>query len=393
MPIEITRAIDISLLDRALDAAVAEGRLVGAEALLAVNGECVYHRAAGWADREAGGAMRKNGLFRLASLSKLYTSCAVIRLAARGQLALDAAVSDYLPYFTPRLADGGRPVVTLRQLLTHTSGLGYGFLEPAGQGAYRAAGVSDGLDHAAIGLDDNLRRLAAQTLWQPPGQGWIYSLSTDVLGGVLEAATGLPLPEAIRREVTQPLGLGDTAFHADAPVRLGPAYAENDDGPRRMGATRRLSLAPGGAGIDFAPGRALDAGAWPSGGAGMVGTAADFLALLEALRGGREDWLPQAWRDEMMRDQIGGMAMEGWPGWGHGLGGAVLRDPAEAGLPASRGSWRWLGAYGHSWLVDPARGISFVVCSNTALEGSVGPFSGEWLRAVYAALDADRRAA
>jgi CubicO group peptidase (beta-lactamase class C family) len=154
-----------------------------------------------------------------------------------------------------------------------------------------------------------------------------------------------------------------------------------------MGQAHRLILQPELAGIAFSPDRALDKQAYPSGGAGMVGTAGDFLTLLETLRGGREDWLPREWRDEMMRDQIIGIEMEGWPGWGHSLAGAVLRDPVSAGLPASRGSWRWLGAYGHSWLADPARGISFVVCTNTVLEGSVGAFSQQWLHAVYAALN------
>lgn len=387
MHIEATHSVDTAALDRMLDAALNEGRLIGAEAWLAVNGQRVYHRAAGWADREAGVAMRPNSLFRLASLSKLYTSCAAIRLAARGVLRLDAAVSDYLPYFTPRLADGSQRAITLRQLLTHTAGLGYGFLEPAGGGAYHAAGVSDGLDQAAISLEENLRRLAAQTLRQAPGQGWIYSLATDVIGAALEAATGLPLPELVRREVTAPLGLADTAFHAVDPARLGAAYAETESGPQRMGQAHRLILQPELAGIAFSPDRALDKQAYPSGGAGMVGTAGDFLTLLETLRGGREDWLPREWRDEMMRDQIIGIEMEGWPGWGHSLAGAVLRDPVSAGLPASRGSWRWLGAYGHSWLADPARGISFVVCTNTVLEGSVGAFSQQWLHAVYAALN------
>lgn len=387
MSIDLSSAIDTSRLDRALDLALAENRLVGAEALLSVHGRVAYRRAAGWADRETGLPMRPGGLFRLASLSKLYTSAAAIRLAAQGVWRLDAAVSDYLPYFVPRLADGSQPVITLRHLLTHTAGLGYGFLEPAGGGAYHAAGVSDGLDHAALSLEDNLRRLAAQPLWQAPGQGWIYSLATDVLGGALEAATGRPLPEVIRREVCAPLGLADTAFHAVDPARLGAAYADTDNGPQRMGKSHRLLLQPEGAGIVYAPGRALDPQAFPSGGAGMVGTAADFLALLEALRGAREDWLPRAWVAEMMRDQITGLEMEGWPGWGHSLAGAILRDPAAAGLPASKGSWRWLGAYGHSWLVDPARGLSFVVCTHTALEGSIGAFSMEWLQAVYAALD------
>ncbi|AVG15338.1 serine hydrolase [Chromobacterium vaccinii] len=370
-------------LDETIDAALAASRLVGVEVLLAVDGRMRYRRAAGWSDREAGVALAENGLFRLASLSKLYVACAAMRLAVRGELRLDAAVSDYLPYFAPGLADGSVPAITLRSLLSHTSGLGYGFLQPAG-GAYRAAGVSDGLDHAGISLEDNLRRLAALPLWHAPGTAWTYSLGLDVMGGVLEAVCGAPLADIVRREVAVPLGLADTGFHAADPARLGAAYA---DGPVRMAERHALQMAPELAGIDFAPGRALDASAFPSGGAGMVGTASDFLALLEALRRGGDGWLPPEAVAELARSHTGGLEMEGWPGWSHGLGFAVLRDPAAAGLPASRNSWRWLGAYGHGWLVDPARGISLVACSNTAFEGAIGAFGAELIAAVYAGLD------
>ncbi|WP_046167600.1 serine hydrolase domain-containing protein [Chromobacterium vaccinii] len=370
-------------LDETIDAALAANRLVGVEVLLAVDGRLRYRRAAGWSDREAGAALAENGLFRLASLSKLYVACAAMRLAVRGELRLDAAVSDYLPYFTPRLANGSIPTITLRSLLSHTSGLGYGFLQPDG-GAYRAAGVSDGLDHAAISLEQNLRRLAALPLWHAPGAAWTYSLGLDVMGGVLEAVSGLPLAEVVRREVAEPLGLADTGFHAVDPSRLGAAYA---DGPVRMAERHRMKMAPELSGIAFAPSRARDASAFASGGAGMVGSASDFLVLLEALRRGGEDWLPAAAVAELARSRTDGLEMDGWPGWSHGLAFAVLRDPAAAGLPAGAGSWRWLGAYGHGWLVDPARGISLVACSNTAFEGAVGAFGAELIAAAYAGLD------
>ena len=140
-------------------------------------------------------------------------------------------------------------------------------------------------------------------------------------------------------------------------------------------------------GIRFAPGRAFDAASFPSGGAGMVGTAGEFLAFLEAIRTGGGGIVSSETARQMMTNQTGDLAIvTNGPGWGFGFGGAVLLDPTAANSPHSPGVWLWGGVYGHSWFVDPARALSVVVMTNTAIEGMSGPFAVD----VAAAVQGDR---
>jgi CubicO group peptidase (beta-lactamase class C family) len=168
-------------LDQAIDGAIAEQRIVGAVVLVARDGRLVYHRAAGLADREAGRALSEDGVFRLASLTKPMVAAAAMGLVEEGTLKLSDPVTKWLPGFHPALADGTQPVITVRHLLTHTSGLSYGFLEGPDH-PYHRLGVSDGIDQAGISLDENVDRLAKAPLSYRPGSAWRYSLSMDVLG-------------------------------------------------------------------------------------------------------------------------------------------------------------------------------------------------------------------
>lgn len=367
-------------LDAAIDRALAERRIVGTVVLVARNGEIVYHRAAGYADREAARPMREDDLFPLASVSKPIVSVAAMRLVERGRLHLDDAVSQYLPYFTPRLADGSRPTITIHQLLTHTAGLGYGFTQPA-DSTYRRLGISDGLDEAKIGLDENLRRLASAPLLWPPGREWHYSLAIDVLGAVVARVNRTSLPAAVEQLVTAPLAMKDTAFAAVDPARLVVPYADAKPAPVRMHDGIEVPLPPAfGFNVRFAPSRALDPHAFPSGGAGMVGTAADVLRLLEMVRKDGGGMLKPETVARMTHSQVA----QG-PGWGFGYGWAVLDDPAAAGTPQAEGTLQWGGAYGHSWFVDRRNGLSVVALTNTAFEGmtDAGAFPAEIRDAVY----------
>jgi CubicO group peptidase (beta-lactamase class C family) len=358
-------------LDAVIDGALAADRIVGAVVLASVDGSTVYRRAAGFIDREAGRPMPDTAIFRLASVSKLVVAAAALVLIGQGRLALDDRVETTLPAFRPRLADGGDAPMTLRQLLTHTSGLSYGFLEPEG-GPYHCAGISDGMDRAGITLGENLRRLASVPLLCRPGTAWNYSLSLDVLGAVIEQVAGQKLPDAVRSLVAKPMGWRDTGFSITDASRLAVAYADGALRPRRMGDEDRVPTFEGLAPVAMDPARAFDADAYPSGGAGMVGTADEILRLLEALRRGGAPILSQALAAEMGRNHTGGLPIAGWPGWGYGLGFSVLVDPQLAGTRESPGTWRWGGAYGHSWFVDPLAKLTVVAFSNTALEGMSG---------------------
>ncbi|BAI71760.1 beta-lactamase [Azospirillum sp. B510] len=373
-------------LDAVIDGAIAAERIVGAVVLLRWNGEPIYTRAAGMADREAGAPMREDALFRLASVSKLFVAAAAMALVGQGKLDLDRPITEWLPDFEPRFE--GEPVVlSLRHLLTHTSGLGYGFLEPE-DGPLHRAGVSDGMDRTGITLAENLRRLAGVPLLFRPGTRFCYSLALDVVGALIEAATGLTLSQAVRALVTEPLGLNDTGFPVADPSRLAAAYADDTPHPRRMRQPDLVPFLPGLPGFSMDPSRAFDEQAFPSGGVGMIGSAGDTMALLEALRSGGAPLMPSAQAADMGRDQIAGIDMEGSPGWGHGLGFSVLRDAKAAGVTETPGAWRWGGAYGHSWFVDSGKNLTLVAFTNTALEGmsNGGRFSADLSRALYAAI-------
>ncbi|HEY6403372.1 MAG TPA: serine hydrolase domain-containing protein [Blastocatellia bacterium] len=369
-------------VDRVIDEALASDRIVGAVVLISHNGRLVYQRAAGLADRETGQAMRLDTLFRLASLTKPIVSTAAMILVERGQLSLEDPVTRWLPDFRPATPDGECPTIIIRQLLTHTSGLSYGFLQPPGS-QYHRAGVSDGLDEPGRSMEDNLARLASVALMFRPGSAWQYSLSMDVLGAVIERGAGCALPEVVERLVTGPLGMEDTGFAIRDADRLAVPYADGPELPVRMGDPHIVPFADG-AGIVMAPSRAFDLSSYPSGGAGMVGTAPEFLHFLETLRSGGGSLLKPDTAASMMRNQIGDLQVNlRGPGWGFGFGAAVLKDPEQAGSPQSAGAWGWGGVYGHSWFIDPAQKLIVVGLTNTTIEGMAGHFPTDLRNAVY----------
>ena len=319
-------AADTSHLDAAINRAIEEQRIVGAVVLVSRDGKLVYQRGAGFADREARRPMRTDTLFRLSSVSKAIVSAAVLALVDQRKLSLEDPVTRWLPFFTPKLPNGEAPPVTIRQLLTHTSGIGYKFEEKPGA-AYYTAGVSDGLDHARVGLDENLRRLASAPLFSPPGAAWRYGLSIDVLGEVIEKVTGKSLQRAVSDLVTGPLGMRDTAFYTGTPARLAVAYYDAKPIPARMSDPQIIPFGEGGQ-LIYSPSRALDPEAFPSAGAGMVGTAPDLMRLFEAIRKGGAPIMSASTAASMMTNQIGRLPRS--PGVEFGYGGAVVVDPVAA---------------------------------------------------------------
>jgi CubicO group peptidase (beta-lactamase class C family) len=370
-----------TVLSRALDAQ----RLVGAVVLIARDGEVVYRRAAGFADRESRTPMREDTLFRLASVTKPIVSTAAMVLVAQGKLSLDDDVTRWLPDFRPALSDGKVPAITVRHLLTHTAGLGYRFAEADANGPYARAGVSDGLDGAAITLAENVRRIASVPLQFAPGTSWNYSVALDVAGALIEAVCGMPLAEAVNALVLHPLGARETAFVALETARLATPYVNGTPQPHRLAENETVPVLEGMVGVTYSPARALDAQAFASGGAGMVGSAGDVLRVLDTLRAGGGALLPAALVDEMGRVQTGDFELPDRPGVGFGIGFSVLRDPRAAASPESPGTWRWGGVYGHSWFVDRARGLTVVSLSNTLYEGMNGQYTVDLRDAVYGA--------
>jgi CubicO group peptidase (beta-lactamase class C family) len=370
-------------LDAAIDAALNEQRLVGAVVMVSRDGELAYSRAAGHANREAGKAMQPSSIMRYASLTKPIVSVAALGLVEDGVLKLDDPVTRYLPGFAPKLASGETPVITVRHLMTHTSGLTYDFVEPP-ESDYHKRGISNGFDVAGVAMDDNLKAIGAWPLNFAPGAAWNYSVSTDVLGAVLAAAAGEPLPALVRRKVTGPLGMKDTDFTAVDPGRLTIPYADAaPNAPVAMGEGHTVPFAVSP--LRYSPRRILDPNSFPSAGAGMAGTAPDYMTFLEAIRTGGGPVLKPESAALMAQNAIGdlGVNLLG-PGYGFSLGAGVLLDPAAAAAPQAAGTWTWGGVYGSTWFVDPTNKTTVVIVSNTAIEGMAGAVTVAIRDAVYA---------
>lgn len=377
-----TLAPTIAAIDQAIDSALRDRRIVGTVVLLAHHGDIVHSRAAGMADREAGREMTPDTWIRYASVSKPFTTVAALRLIQDGRLSPDDAVTGWLPDFAPALADGSRPRITVGQLMAHLAGLDYGFNQPQG-GPYARAGVSDGISESQISLAENLRRIASVPLDIVPGTEWRYSIATDVLGAVIEAVTGMPLPFAMAELVTGPLAL-DAAFGLTSPANLAAAYADATPEPRLMqGVTHVQGLLPEGQHFSYDPDRILSPTAYPSGGGGMVGTAAAALALLETLRIGglNPDFLSSDMRIAASAPRMTGPHPLREPGWSHAWAGAVVTEPTLMGAPLPKGTLSWGGIYGHGWFVDPERERVLVALTNTAVEGMSGQFAMDIARA------------
>lgn len=369
-------------VDRVLNDAIHARRLVGASILIAQDGELVYQRTAGFADREASRAVQAEDSFRIASMTKLVVSVTVLSLIESGLLRLDDPVSRWLPDFRPKTKEGRQDVITIRHLLTHTAGLSYGFLSGPDGGDYRRLGISDGLDQSGLTLDENIRRLATAPLLFTPGTAWHYSLAVDVLGAVIERATHSALPRVVEQRVTGPLGLPSLKFLASRHDALATPYGDASPQPVRMTDPFALPFFDGR--ITYSPSRAYDADAYPSGGVGMVSNALDYLRLLETLRMGGGPILRPESVTALTTNAIGTLPTNSGPGFGWGLGVAVLLDPQAAKLPLLAGSWNWAGVYGSNFWVDPAARLSVVVLTNTAVSGMTGAFPLALRHAVYA---------
>ena len=222
-------------VDAVIDQSIAENRILGAVVLVAHDGKIVYERAAGLVDKENRKPMQPDALFRLSSVSKPIVIVAALALVERKQLSLDDPVTRWLPDFKPKLADGTTPTITVRQLLTHTAGLGYKFTEEA-DGPYHKAQISDGFDEVKIDLAEETRRLASVPLFSAPGSEWRYSLSIDVLGAVMERAARKPLGAIVADLVTTPLAMKGTSFVVDRAraERVAKAYFNAPTGPAPM---------------------------------------------------------------------------------------------------------------------------------------------------------------
>lgn len=353
-------------LDSVVKKALQDKKIVGAHILIAREGKIIYEKAHGQFDREANRPMTTDKIFRLASMTKPIVAMTVLSLIEKGDLNLEDPVTRWLPDFKPKLSDGSTPIISIRQLLTHTSGLTYGFFQDS-TGDYHKFKVSDGMDSTTISLDENIKRLSQTALLFQPGTQWQYSIATDVLGLIIEKVTGKKLPEVVEEFITNPLQMNETSFLSKDKSRLAIPYSDGNPSPLLM---QKYHEFPFGVGkVLFSPDRVLDPEAFPSGGAGMIGTAKDYLKFLESIRLGK--MLKN--NNLLTSNQVGEIPVPGaGDGWGWSLGFSILKNAAIAHSLQGEGTMQWGGAYGHTWWIDPKAKLTVIILTNTAIEGMAG---------------------
>jgi CubicO group peptidase (beta-lactamase class C family) len=338
----------------------------GIVTLLAREGKVVDLHASGYLDVESKTAMKTDSIFRIASMSKPITSVAVMMLYEEGRLLLTDPVSKFIPAFKSPVvmnADGttmpARRGITIRDLLSHRSGITYGFLNngPVGN-AYRKEGVLDGLTVMPTSLAEAIDKLAAAPLMSQPGAAWNYSLSTDVLGRVVEVVSGKPFDVFLRERIFVPLGMTDTAF--DVPDakwgRLATVYA-----PDGAGGIRPMKDPESFGNAVFSPSASYKTGKrYFSGGAGLTSTASDYAKfcqmLLDGGSAGTTRLLSPKTVDLMTANHTADLGAVGGllgAGTAFGLGFQITTDIAAAQTSGSNGLYGWSGIYGTVFWVDP----------------------------------------
>ncbi len=379
-------------IDAVLDGYVADRKLPGYSVLVARDGRIAHLATGGLRDVEAGLPVELDTVFRIYSMTKPVTSVAAMALYERGAFELNDPVSRYLPEFADmRVFAAGsdlKPVtvpaaepVRVRHLLTHTSGLTYGFHHAHPVDAlYRAAGFEwwapPDLDLAGV-----VERIATLPLLFEPGTEWNYSVSTDVLGRLVEVLTGRPLDEAFAELVLEPLGMHDTSFRARDADRLAALYTVGLHRNRELGDS---FLAP----------------TWFSGGGGLCSTVADYHRFTRfLLNRGELDGvrvLGDRTVRHMTRNHLPGnadLAAFGRPlfaeapfdGVGFGLGFSVLLDPVASQTLGTAGEFAWGGAASTAFWVDPVERLT-VVFMTQLLPSSTYPIRSQLRQLVYSAL-------
>jgi CubicO group peptidase (beta-lactamase class C family) len=349
----------LARIDRLLNQYVDENRIPGAVALVLRDGQPVYEKAFGWSDKEAGRRMTVNTIFRIASQTKAITSAAILALLEEGKLRTDQPVGDFIPTFkktTVLSADSASPVparraITIADLLTHTAGISYGTDAHMRQ-LYEARGLGPAAGNGWYTADkdepvcDTMERLGTLPFVSQPGAAYVYGYNTDILGCVVEKASGMPLDQFIATRITGPLGMKDTRFYIPAAERdrLAAVYASGPDGK----AVRAPEGSKGQGHYIEGPRRSF------SGGAGLTSTARDYARFLEAMRknGALDGVRILAPRTvELMNTNQSG-AIHSATGLGFGFGFETV-DRYGAGGLAGVGAFRWGGAYSTTYEVDP----------------------------------------
>lgn len=379
---------------------VDSGKFPCVQFVLARRGEVVHHDLYGHADVEDGRPIRDDSIYRIYSMTKPITSVALMMLYEEGKVLLENPVSRFIPAFGGlRVFESGNEVnpvtreadreMTVHDVLRHTSGLTYGFQhQHAVDAIYRKHNLGD-FKPNKLSLGEQMDLLGTLPLQFSPGDGWCYSMSTDVCGAIVEAVSGQPLDEFFQDRIFEPLGMTDTAFWVDGEDRrdrFTSNYVFFGGNTAKMDSWDKSGY--------------LKPPPMLSGGGGLVSTMADYHRFTQMLINGGEldgarllgprtidfmtsNHLPEGKTlNEMGQVGFAEVAMEGL---GFGLGFSVNESPAQNGGIGSVGDYGWGGAASTVFSIDPAEELVFIMMTQL-LPSSTYPIRRQLKAAVYQAL-------
>lgn len=366
----------LSRIDAMCEKAVSEGDIPGAVALVTRNGKIIYWKAFGMADNSAGRSLKRDDIFRIASMSKAITSTAVMMLWEEGRFKLDDPISKYIPEFgDPQVMESfqysdtsytttkASTEITIRHLLTHTSGIGYGQIDSDERFKmiYSKAGIIDLYTTKNISIGENVKKLAILPLHHEPGEKFTYSEGLDVLGYFVEVISGMPFDVFLRERLFEPLGMHDTWFYLpdDKSKRLVPVQHKSDEG-------------------DWIPYPVTfydpdypvkGAKQFFSGGAGLCSTAKDYASFLQMyLNNGELNGVRILSRTTIQTimlnqtDDLYGIDLERY----YGLAFGVTNEKTQAiGGMGSPGTFYWGGYFNTQYFADPQENIIGILMKQT----------------------------
>lgn len=384
--------VQLENISKMLQSYVDSGRYAGIIGVIARNGRVGYEETFGWSDIEQRREMKRDHVFRIYSMTKPVVAAAAMKLADQGKIRLDDPVERFIPAFKDiKVFAGGSAaepvlvepdsVMTIRHLLTHTSGLAYGLTNHPVDTIFRGAQLYD----PARTLEQFTDSLARLPLMFSPGTGWNYSSALDVVGRVIEVASGQPLDVFLEQELFRPLGMRDTYFRRNKRIndRLTTLYEPGPDGSL-------VALRTDGLTLMFEPEARFF---WGSG--GLLSTIDDYLRFAQMLLNGGEFngvrvLSEQSVRD-LMRDQLPPSLQPinrpplMPPGYSQALGGSVLVDSTQNPMPGANGIYRWSGYVGTYFWIDPANQLIAMVWTQLS-PGRMWPLEDEFQRLVYLSL-------
>lgn len=362
-------------IDSMLMKAVEDGDIPGAVALVARNGKIVYHKAFGMADNQSGRVMKTDDIFRIASQTKAVTATAVMILWEEGKFRLDDPISKYIPEFknpgliktfspkdTTYTTEPAKSEITIRQLLTHTSGVGYGFIDgdERFRMIYHKAGINDAFTTENIILSENIKKLGKLPLHHNPGEKFTYSEGLDVLGYLIEIVSGMPFDKFLKSRLFDPLGMNDTWFYLpeEKASRLVTVQEPKNGSWVRFPVT------------SYDPDYPIKgAKSYFAGGAGLSSTAKDYATFLQMyLNGGELNGkriLSRTTVQSIMGNQNYNVWSEDAESY-NGLAFGVLTERgAEKGGLGSAGTFNWGGYFNTSYFADPVEKTIGVIMKQT----------------------------